>query len=142
MQCLPRKAFAHQIDRKKTITMKMFTAVSMALMFAFLMLPAHAESPPPNPSVTQPIPKKVERIAPPLATLIKQYKPDINAEAEIISRKTEITIDENYFSHSVSQSWTEFFLAVVPTWIHGRNYSKVFMSFDLYNSFTSLFCDY
>ena len=102
MQCLPRKALAHQIDRKKTITMKMFTAVSMALMFAFLMLPAHAESPPPNPSVTQPIPKKVERIAPPLATLIKQYKPDINAEAEIISRKTEITIDENYFSHSVS----------------------------------------
>jgi transglutaminase-like putative cysteine protease len=90
--------------------MKTFIATSFALTFSLISslsgsliaLPASAESPPPMPAVTQPIAKNIARIAPPLATLIKQYKRDPNAEAEIISRKTEITIDQNYFSHSVS----------------------------------------
>lgn len=82
--------------------MKMFIAACFALIYSFVALTVNAESPPPIPAVTHPHTKNIERIAPPLATLIKQYKHDPNAEAEIISRKTEITIDENYFSHSVS----------------------------------------
>lgn len=82
--------------------MKTLTAVCFALIYSFIALPAWAEPPPPMPAVTQPIAKNIERIAPPLATLIKHYKRDPNAEAEIISRNTQITIDENYFSHSVS----------------------------------------
>jgi transglutaminase-like putative cysteine protease len=82
--------------------MKTLTAVYFTLICSLTTLPLWAETPPPMPAVTQPIAKNVVRIAPPLATLIKQYKRDPNAEAEIISRHTQITIDENYFSHSVS----------------------------------------
>ncbi len=82
--------------------MKTFIAACFAFICSPIALPLWAETPPPMPAVTQPITKNIVRIAPPLATLIKQHKRDPNAEAEIISRKTEITIDENYFSHSVS----------------------------------------
>jgi len=82
--------------------MKTFIAACFSLVFSFIAIPLCAETPPPMPAITQPVAKKFERIAPPLATLIKQHKRDVNAEAEIISRKTQITIDENYFSHSVS----------------------------------------
>jgi transglutaminase-like putative cysteine protease/tetratricopeptide (TPR) repeat protein len=82
--------------------MKTLTAACFALIYSFIALPLWAESPPPMPAATQPIAKNIERIAPPLATLLKNYKRDEKAEAEIISRNTQITIDENYFSHSVS----------------------------------------
>ena len=77
--------------------MKTFIAACFACICLPIALPLWAETPPPMPAVTQPITKNIVRIAPPLATLIKQHKRDPNAEAEIISRKTEITIDENYF---------------------------------------------
>ncbi|MET0355301.1 MAG: DUF3857 domain-containing protein [Cellvibrio sp.] len=69
--------------------------------------------------------KNVVRITPPLATLVKQFKPDPNAEAEIISRNTQITIDENYFSHSLSY---------VAVYINSdeavRDYSQISISFN------------
>src|SRR3954468_18895817 len=71
--------------------------------------------------------KNIVRIAPPLATLVKQFKPDIKAEAEIISRNTQITVDENYFSHSHSY---------VAVYINSdeavRDYSQISISFNSY----------
>src|SRR5437868_381820 len=62
-----------------------------------LPLAGYADSSEPAKKDTQ-----VERLSAPLATLLKQFKPDPNAEAEIIQRNTRITIDDNLFSHSVS----------------------------------------
>ena len=69
--------------------------------------------------------KNAARLSPPLATLVKNFKPDLNAEAEIISRNTQITIDENYFSHSASY---------VAIYINSdeavRDYSQISISFN------------
>ncbi len=103
---------------------------SIAVLFAFIVaassLQAVAETSPSAPAATiLPNIKNVERITPPLATLVKQFKHDPSAEAEIISRKTEITIDENYFSHSVSY---------VAVYINSdeavRDYSQISISFN------------
>ena len=105
--------------------MKTFIAVYFTLMGFLVSLPLWAEPPPPVPTVTQPAAKSIERIAPPLATLVKLYTPDPIAEAEIISRKTHIIIDENYFSHSVSY---------VAVYINSdeavRDYSQISISFN------------
>lgn len=105
--------------------MKKSIAVLLAFMFVLVALRASAEPPPPAPSNTHQEAKSIARITPPLATLIKQFKHDPNAEAEIISRKTEITIDENYFSHSVSY---------VAVYINSdeavRDYSQISISFN------------
>jgi len=73
-------------------------------------------------------PKKdvpVERLSAPLATLLKQFKPDPNAEAEIIQRNTRITIEDNLFSHSESY---------VAVYINSdeavRDYSQISISFN------------
>jgi len=105
--------------------MKMFTAACFALISSLTALPLWAEPPPPLPAVTQPIAKNIERIAPPLATLIKQYKRDPNAEAEIISRNTQITIDENYFSHSIS-----YVAIYINSDEAARDYSQTSISFN------------
>ncbi len=55
-----------------------------------------------SPAATLTSPSQVSRIAPPLASLVKQFKHDPAAEAEIIARHTHISIDGNYFSHSIS----------------------------------------
>ena len=69
--------------------------------------------------------KTPERIALPLATLLKQFKANPNAEAEVIQRTTQITIDEHYFSHAVSY---------VAVYINSdeavRDYSQIAISFN------------
>lgn len=69
--------------------------------------------------------KNVVRLSPPLATLLKSFKADPNAEAEVISRNTQITIDENYFSQSISY---------VAIYINSdeavRDYSQISISFN------------
>jgi hypothetical protein len=104
--------------------MKKLTAVILAFVVATLCLQAAAEPPPPNPASTKNN-NNVARIAPPLVNLLKQFKPNPHAEAEIISRKTAITIDENYFSHSVSY---------VAVYINSdeavRDYSQISISFN------------
>ncbi len=104
--------------------MKRLLAVIVAYLATTLCLHAAAEPPPPNPANTSSV-KQVVRIAPPLASLLKQFKHDSNAEAEIIERKTEITVDENYFSHSVSY---------VAVYINSdeavRDYSQISISFN------------
>jgi hypothetical protein len=105
--------------------MKKSIAISLALIFAAVSMNIFAEAPAPIPAVTHQDAKNIDRITPPLATLVKQFKHDPNAEAEIISRKTEITIDENYFSHSVSY---------VAVYINSdeavRDYSQISISFN------------
>jgi len=105
--------------------MKKSIAVSLALMFAVLSVDIVAETPPPVPASAHSDAKNIERIAPPLTTLVKHFKHDPNAEAEIILRKTEITIDENYFSHAVSY---------VAVYINSdeavRDYSQISISFN------------
>lgn len=105
--------------------MKTFIAVSLALICSLAPLQLLAETPPPASAVTQQDAKSITRIAPPLATLVKQFKHDPNAEAEVISRNTQITIDENYFSHSVSY---------VAVYINSdeavRDYSQISISFN------------
>jgi len=105
--------------------MKMFIAVSLSLICSLLSLPLLAETPPPMPAVAQADAKNIARIAPPLATLVKQFKHDPNAEAEVILRNTQITIDANYFSHSVSY---------VAVYINSdeavRDYSQISISFN------------
>jgi len=65
------------------------------------------------------------RIAPPLNTLLKQFKADSKAEAEIITRNTQITIEDNYFSHAISY---------VAVYINSdeavRDYSQISVSFN------------
>jgi len=104
--------------------MKKSIVVSLALMLV-ASLSTFAETPPPVPAAAHQDTKSIERIAPPLATLVKQFKHDPTAEAEIISRKTEITIDDNYFSHSVSY---------VAVYINSdeavRDYSQISISFN------------
>ncbi|GGY61971.1 hypothetical protein GCM10011613_01780 [Cellvibrio zantedeschiae] len=99
-------------------------AVLFALIVATTCLQVSAEAPLPNP-VSATTAKNVVRITPPLANLLKQFKHDPNAEAEIISRKTEITIDENFLSHSVSY---------VAIYINSdeavRDYSQISISFN------------
>lgn len=103
--------------------MKTSIALSIALFFSAVAMPLFAE-PPPAPTVNIAA-KKVERIAPPLTTLVKQFKPDPSAEAEIISRNTQITVDDNYFSHSLSY---------VAIYINSdeavRDYSQISISFN------------
>jgi tetratricopeptide (TPR) repeat protein len=69
--------------------------------------------------------KNIIRISPPLKTLLKNFTPNPNAEAEILSRNTQITIDENYFSQSVSY---------VAIYINSdeavRDYSQISISFN------------
>jgi len=105
--------------------MKKSIAVLLATIFVAVPLFATAETPPPVPAAAHSDAKTVARIAPPLATLVKQFKHDPNAEAEIISRNTQITIDENYFSHSVSY---------VAVYINSdeavRDYSQISISFN------------
>lgn len=104
--------------------MKKVLAAILAGLMATLCLQVVAEPPPPNPAITSST-KSVVRIAPPLASLLKQFKRDPKAEAEIIERKTEITVDENYFSHSVSY---------VAVYINSdeavRDYSQISISFN------------
>lgn len=89
-------------SQESLVAMKKMLAVCCALIASLIAPSLCAEAPPPLPAALQPSAKNIARIAPPLATLLKHYKRDTNADAEIIARKTEITIDENYFSHSVS----------------------------------------
>jgi tetratricopeptide (TPR) repeat protein len=105
--------------------MKKFIVISLALMWAAVSMQVFAQTPPPIPAAAHPDVKNIARITPPLATLVKQFKHDPSAEAEIISRKTEITVDENYFSHSVSY---------VAVYINSdeavRDYSQISISFN------------
>jgi Domain of Unknown Function with PDB structure (DUF3857)/Transglutaminase-like superfamily len=65
------------------------------------------------------------RIAAPLSQLIKQFKQDKNAEAEVILRKTDITIDEQYLSHTTS------YVAVhINSDEAVRDYSQISISFN------------
>ncbi|RYY74213.1 MAG: DUF3857 domain-containing protein [Gammaproteobacteria bacterium] len=69
--------------------------------------------------------KTADRLGPPLTALLKNYKPDLNADAEIISRNTQITIDENYFSNSVS------YVAIhINSDEAVRDYSQISISFN------------
>lgn len=107
--------------------MKTFIAACLALSCSLLSLQSFAETVAPSEA------KAVVRITPALATLVKQFKPDPNAEAEIISRNTQITIDENYFSHSVSY---------VAVYINSdeavRDYSQISISFNSFYEDISL----
>lgn len=104
--------------------MNIFKILFVSSLLATLSLSVAAEPPPPNPAATA-TSQSVVRIAPPLASLLKQFKHNPAAEAEIISRKTEITIDEKYFSHSVSY---------VAVYINSdeavRDYSQISISFN------------
>jgi Domain of Unknown Function with PDB structure (DUF3857)/Transglutaminase-like superfamily len=65
------------------------------------------------------------RIAAPLSQLIKHFKQDKNAEAEVILRKTDITIDEQYFSRTTS------YVAVhINSDEAVRDYSQISISFN------------
>jgi len=101
--------------------MKTFITTVFALMIALTPISLFAETPAAAET------KNIVRIAPPLATLVKQFKPDLKAEAEIISRNTQITVDENYFSHSLSY---------VAVYINSdeavRDYSQISISFNSY----------
>ncbi len=69
--------------------------------------------------------KSVARIAEPLQTLIKKFKHDPHAEAEIILHSTKIVIDENYLSHSIT------YLAVhINSDEAVRDYSQISISFN------------
>ena len=101
--------------------MKTFAAVCFVLIFAIAnSVVAQTTTAPAAPNI-----KNVTRIAPPLTTLVKQYKSDPNAEAEIISRNIQVTIDENYFSHTISY---------VAIYINSdeavRDYSQISISFN------------
>lgn len=113
--------------------MKKSIAVPLFFILAIAALHVGAEPVPPIPSTAHQDTKNPERVAPPLATLVKQFKPDPNAEAEIIARKTAITIDENYFSHSVSY---------VAVYINSdeavRDYSQISISFNSFYEDISL----
>lgn len=65
------------------------------------------------------------RIVAPLPTLLKQFKANPKAEAEVILRNTQIEIDEHYFSHATSY---------VAVYINSdeavRDYSQISISFN------------
>ncbi len=98
--------------------MKNYLTICFVLVFA-ISASAFAQT------TTVPDIKSVVRLAPPLTALVKNFKPAPNAEAEIISRNTQITIDENYFSHAVSY---------VAIYINSdeavRDYSQISISFN------------
>lgn len=102
--------------------MKTFTAVCFASLFAIISAYSLAQT---AAQVSAQTVSNPVRITPPLDTLAKQFKPDPDAEAEIISRNTQITIDENYFSHSISY---------VAVYINSdeavRDYSQISISFN------------
>lgn len=105
--------------------MKTFIVASLALFCSLLSLQAPAEIAAVQPEAKPAEAKSVVRITQPLTTLVKQFKPDPNAEAEIITRNTQITVDDNYFSHSVSY---------VAIYINSdeavRDYSQISISFN------------
>ena len=69
--------------------------------------------------------KNIIRISPPLKTLLKNFTPNANTEAEIISRNTQITIDENYFSQSAS-----YIAIYINSDEAVRDYSQISISFN------------
>lgn len=95
--------------------MKLASAVILCLTSLFTLQTAQASEPAPTP----------ERISPALSTLLKKYKPDPKAEAEVIERNTQITIGNDYMSHSVSY---------VAVYINSeeavRDYSQISISFN------------
>jgi len=110
-------------NRNMLITMKTTVVLSLAFFLGCSALLSRAETL--VPAAEQPAAKNVTRITAPLPVLLKQFKHDPAAEAEIISRNTQITIDENYFSHSVSY---------VAIYINSdeavRDYSQISISFN------------
>lgn len=73
------------------------------------------------------------RIAPPLDTLIKQFKRDPKAEAEVILRSTKVTIDNNY------RSQTNSYVAIYINSDEAvRDYSQISISFNSFYEDISL----
>lgn len=67
----------------------------------------------------------VERIAPPLSKLVKSFKPNPAAEAEIILRQTAIELDEQLMSESHS-----YVAVYINTDEAARDYSQISISFN------------
>lgn len=68
---------------------------------------------------------RVERIAPPLKTLMRGFKPDSKTEAQVLLRKTQVEIDERLMSYATSY---------VAVYINSdeavRDYSQISVSFN------------
>lgn len=119
------------MDLRLTIMSSFYTSIvkpaCVLLLLSAVVLPltAGAETAESAKPELQKKEQPVERLSAPLATRLKQFKPDPKAEAEIIQRNTRITIEDNLFSHSESY---------VAVYINSdeavRDYSQISISFN------------
>lgn len=119
--------FANWISRQprsSDLGLAKFTLCLLGLSLACASFWVQATEVPASQPPAAPAPR-VERLAPPLEKLAKSFKPDPKAEAEVILRRTLISLDDQLMSHSNS-----YVAVYINSDEAARDYSQISISFN------------
>ncbi len=94
--------------------------ISLAIGLAAALISPASQAAEASSSATQ-----VERLAPPLEKLAKRFKPNTKAEAEVILRRTQVSLDEQMMSRSHS-----YVAVYINSDEAARDYSQISISFN------------